>query len=280
MRPTSITTDMFNYSYKLDMDRKLELFASRGFRFIHWCDDWNNGVVYSSEEMRAHLQTVESFGLKCLDVHGSDAPGVKIGSDDVSARRKYIRLLENRIEFCSALGGDAVVVHPPREVSGLDRSMQVLESVRPLCEDMGVVLAIENCLPADTELLALYFERFPPEFIGFCFDSGHANLNKDADELMGFGGRLRVLHLHDNKGAADDHQPPYYGTVDWQRVMRWVDDCGYPKPVNFEITHRPKYFEGTPEAYLDHAVDSIIRAVSGGEGSRHPSVRKDGHGGR
>jgi sugar phosphate isomerase/epimerase len=260
----SITTDMFNYSYHLDREAKLELFASRGFRFIHWCDDWNNGVLYSDKDMKLCRQVVESSGLKCLDVHGSDAPSIKIGTNNQSAQKEYVRLLENRIEFCSAIGGDAVVVHPPKEASDLNRSLQVLESVRPLCEDLGLVLAIENCFPADDKVLAHYFERFPPEFIGFCFDSGHANLNNNSDEVMEFRSRLKVLHLHDNRGKVDDHQPPFWGTVDWLRVMRWVEQSGYTKPVNFEITHRPRYFEGRPEEYLDSAVSSILRALSRG----------------
>jgi sugar phosphate isomerase/epimerase len=262
MRPISITTDMFNYSYQLDRETKLELFASRGFRFIHWCDDWNNGVLYSEKDMNLYRQVVESFGLKCQDVHGSDAPGIKIGASDQGARKEFIQLLENRIQFCSAMGGDAVVVHPPKEASDLNKSLEVLESVRPHCEDLGIVLAIENCFPSDDKILKHCFERFPPEFVGLCYDSGHANLNKNSDELMNFSGRLKVLHLHDNKGVVDDHQPPFFGTVDWQRVMRWVDQSGYAKPVNFEITHRPKYFGGTPEEYLDYAVSSILRALS------------------
>lgn len=264
MRQMSITTDMFNYSYQLDRETKLPMFASRGFKFIHWCDDWNNGVVYSKEDMTLFRQVVDSSGLKCLDVHGSDAPGIKIGTSDQGARREYVQLLENRLEFCSAVGADAVVVHPPKEPSDLDRSIQVLESVRPLCEDLGVVLAVENCFPGDEKMLAHYFERFPPEFVGLCFDAGHANLNSNSEELMGFSSRLKVLHLHDNKGKVDDHQPPYWGTVDWPKVMRWIEQSGYVKPVNFEITHRPKYFEGGPEEYLDYAVSSILKALSAG----------------
>jgi len=45
-------------------------------------------------------------------------------------------------------------------------------------------------------------------------------------------------------------------------VMLWIEQSGYSKPVNFEITHRPKYFEGRPEKYLDYAVTSILRALS------------------
>ena len=96
---------MFNYSFQLDLETKLRLFANQGFRFLHWCDDWNNGVLYSKEDFKLFSQLVESHGLKCQDVHGSDAPGIKIGSQDGGAFEKYVQLLRNRIEFCSAIGG-------------------------------------------------------------------------------------------------------------------------------------------------------------------------------
>ncbi len=263
-RRASITTDMFNYSFQLDLETKLRLFADQGFRFLHWCDDWNNGLLYSKEDFKLFRQLVESHGLKCQDVHGSDAPGIKIGSRDEGAFEKYVQLLRNRIEFCSAIGGDAVVVHPPKAASDYARSCEAIESVRTLCEDLGIVLAAENCFAADDKLLARYFEEFAPEFVGYCFDSGHANVYNNIDDLMKFSSRLKVLHLHDNRGKEDEHQPPFYGSVDWQRVMRWIKTSGYSKPLNFEITHRPRYFEGAPEEYLDYATKSILKALSAG----------------
>ncbi len=137
-----------------------------------------------------------------------------------------------------------VVVHPPKDTSNFGVSLQALESVRPFCEDRGIVLAIENGFPADDEILTQCSERFTPEFIGMCFDSGHANLNGNSEEMMMSASRLRALHLHDNRGMTDDHQPPLHGTVDWPRVLRWVEQTGYPKPINFEMTHCPMYFEG------------------------------------
>jgi len=268
-RRASITTDMFNYSFKLSAERKLRLFADSGLRHIHWCDDWNDEVLYTNDEVRRRCQLVESHGMKCLDVHGADTEIVHIAAPDDSVLDRYVQLLENRLEFCSAMGGDAVVIHPPSERTGpgeiswkIDRSFRVLDRVRPLCEDLGVVLAVENCYPNDGEILREYFERYPPEFIAFCLDSGHANLNKDMDALSEFASRLRALHLHDNKGNEDDHQPPFWGTVDWKRVIQWIERSGYAKPLNFEITHHPELFEGSPDGFLELCVRSIRKVIA------------------
>jgi sugar phosphate isomerase/epimerase len=263
----SITSDMFNYSFNPGMEEKLRLFADHDFDYLHWCDDWNNDVFYTREDMALYRRLVESSGLKCLDVHGTATSTIRIDSESEDEWRTYKKLLENRIEFCSQMGGDAVVVHPPRvEGEGalslrLERSLRTLDSVKPLCDDLGIAIAVENVYRSDEMILALYFERYPPEFVAFCFDSGHANINGNLGALSGFADRLKVLHLHDNKGEKDDHQPPYWGTIDWGEVMGWIGGSGYGKPLNFEIAHDPELFEGTMEEYMEHSVASIRKVL-------------------
>lgn len=112
---------------------------------------------------------------------------------------KYIQLLQNRIKFCSAVGGDVVVIHPPdigcdRKGAGckIERSIRAFEGVRPLCDDLGIALAVKNCRLLDVQCLEYYFRRYSLEFVGFCFDSGHAHINNNLDRLFQFHGRLRA----------------------------------------------------------------------------------------
>ena len=101
---------MFNYSFRPGFERKFKLFKETGFDYIHWCDNWNDDKIYSRDEMLRLSAFIENAGLKCLDVHGTATKRIAIDTFDDEAHRKYIRLLENRIEFCHLVGGDAVVV--------------------------------------------------------------------------------------------------------------------------------------------------------------------------
>jgi sugar phosphate isomerase/epimerase len=263
-----VTSDMFNYYFNPPMDRRLRLFREYGFEYIHWCDNWNDEVFYSDRDINHYCRLIEEAGLKCIDVHGTATNKIRIDTDDPSLREEYIKLLKNRVRFCAAAGGDSVVIHPPRGEPGtitlrenLNRSLHVFEEVRPLCEELRVALAIENCSKAAEEQLKFFFERFPADFVGFCFDCGHAHYQKNFSQLVAFANRLKVLHLSDNKGKEDAHQPPFWGTVDWRTVVDWIKATGYSKPINFEVTHYPRFFNGTMIEFLTYATESIRKVM-------------------
>jgi len=258
-----VTTDMFNYSFNPTMDEKLALFKGHGFDYLHWCDNWNDDVLYTDEQMKEHSKAISDHGLTCLDVHGTATREFSIDALDGTLLKGYMKLLENRVRFCGEVGGDAVVVHPPRVYgpnleTRVHRSKKALESVRELCLDLGVTLAIENCSRDDHITLEDFFALYEPEFIGFCYDSGHANINGNLDYIMGFGDRLKVVPLHDNKGTGDDHQYPGWGTIDWGMVSAWIKGTGYDKPWNLEVTLYPKHFEGTMDEFLERTRASSV----------------------
>ncbi len=256
----SVTSDMFNYSFKPGLEEKLDLFREYGFEYLHWCDNWNDDVAYTREEMKHYARTIEDEGLTCLDVHGTATQTARIDSADHQAHRHYVKLLRNRVEFCSAVGGDSVVVHPPHYhepelETRLNRASEALHLAEKLCVENGVTLALENCYRDDHMVLQRLLDEYPPEFIGFCYDSGHANIHRNLHQLKEFRGRLVVTHLHDNRGDTDSHQPPGWGTVDWADVRDWLS--GYMKPLNLEVTHSPEHYAGPMWGFLEAAVESL-----------------------
>ncbi|MBN1346486.1 MAG: sugar phosphate isomerase/epimerase [Phycisphaerae bacterium] len=271
-RPASITTDMFDYTFGPSMPEKFDLFRRVGFRHVHWCDDWDNERCYSRGEMDGFAERLVEAGLRCIDVHGTATRRARIDAPDHEGHDLYVRLLKNRIEFCRHVGGDAVVVHPPYQgrtgFIGRDRLARVIrafEAVRPICEKTGVRLAVENMgnrSSFSVDVLDWFYGEFPAGFVGWCLDSGHSHQAGDFERLKPFAERLLALHLHDNHGDRDEHQPPFFGTIDWAATMAWLGGTGYAKPINFEVTHRTEHFDGTMHEYIDYVGRSVERAMA------------------
>ena len=252
----SITTDMFDYTFTPTRAEKLNLFKEYGFDFIHWCDNWIDDVLYTRDMMTEYAGLLSDIGLVCLDVHGTATQTIALDTFSPQHQQEYIKLLENRIDFCHHVGGDAVVVHPPpyhapQLEERMAQSHKVIQSVEKLCMDKSVRLAFENVRKDDHLIIGEYFEKYPPEFVGLCYDSGHANINDNLDEVIKLGDRLIVTHLHDNKGEKDDHQYPGWGTIDWTKITSWLKEIKYTKPWNLEVAHENEFFSGTMNEYIE-----------------------------
>ena len=115
--------------------------------------------------------------------------------------------------------------YPPVSELGLKR----IEELVYLAEQKNVKLAFENLWTF--EHLDAIFGRFSSHNVGFCYDSGHENLNLYRDCLNSYGDRLFALHINDNfRDGYDAHVLPFDGTIDWDKKMRQINQC---KNVDF-----------------------------------------------
>ena len=94
-------------------------------------------------------------------------------------------------------------------------------SLKPLCEEFGTKIALENMFGHDDrrhvmlanvcsygEQLAEYYDALDPRYFTVCLDLGHSGLVGDdaAHAIRALGHRrLTALHVHDNNYMEDLH---------------------------------------------------------------------------
>jgi len=92
--------------------------------------------------------------------------------------------------------------------------------------------------------------------VGYCLDTGHANLSNvnNPDFIRQAGDRLWALHIADNMGTDDDHMLPYGGgTVPWTDVMIALREVAYTGLFNFEVPGENHCPTAVRLAKLDYA---------------------------
>lgn len=159
----------------------------------------------------------------------------------------------------------------------LDFNLKMFDELLETAEKYKVGIAIENntsfpfFADADykdsTENLLTLVDRLGSPYAGVCWDVGHANINcvyagaefiaKQSEQLKIVGKRLKATHIHDNNSgkigmdaglkanelhitpsiAFDEHIQPYMGTVDWDDVIKGLDEIGYEHYFTYEA-HR------------------------------------------
>ena len=126
----------------------------------------------------------------------------------------------------------------------LDAAFTSLEEIRIFARQRGVEVLVENIPNAFSSAQRLVeFLRMTHLTIGFCFDTGHANLNEGVEEAFEtMKDRIRSTHVHDNDGKRDSHLFPMYsegGTINWGRTMDLFRSCPGQFPLVLELKEQP-----------------------------------------
>ena len=261
-------------------DQYLRRIAEAGFKHVHWCHHWRSDMFYAEPELVEIGKMLKKYDLSVVDIHGSEGIEKFWYSPAEYSRLAGVELVKNRLEFAARFGADAVVMHVyplPEEPETAElvwnQLRKTLDALEPYCRLLGVKLAIENLvdwfglsyggktLPEardNREVLRRIFSEYPADTVGLCWDSGHANLGRNRNDILEmYSDRLCVTHLHDNDGTSDAHLTPFSATVDWEHTAQLIAASPYNKPLTYEIMQDERF--ETEEAFLTACMETAQR---------------------
>lgn len=275
MQPLSISTNLF--SSKGDPEDVLRRISEYGFTHLLWSHHWNTDFAYGKYELAAISEMLKKYNLTLQDVHGC-ANAEKSWFSVLEYQRKAgIELMVNRLEMMQQLNATGVLVmHQPRIKTNsspeeialkrrqFDSLKKSMDEIIPILEKMDAKLALEN-MPGDTwEFLRYLLDNYPSERIGFCFDSGHANINlkNQFKECEEYRSRIMAVHLHDNNSESDQHLSPFSGTVDWDLTAKILKNSSYTGIINFELhIQKTPFFDPSKSEQSEETLSAYMHDV-------------------
>ena len=130
----------------------------------------------------------------------------------------------------------------------------IMPCVENLYEDfLNVPEGERSRFSAETEDLIALCDLFGGQ-VGICWDFGHGQTaagEKMPDELRKTGKYLVTTHVHDSHSGKDLHLVPFFGKVDWEKVMAYLKEINYDGPFSFELL-RASFPEGLVEETLKY----------------------------
>lgn len=288
MLTTSVNTDYNNDLHDWGaIEHQIKYIAEAGFSHTQWIHDWEGEYMYSKSEMLQARDVLKHYGLHAHSIHATEGGfrgkivnGKRIPSvrerctrirKDYTNPNEYLReagvdLLKNRIDLCTHIGARVMVLHMQLPFGMFARSTDDMEDyyrqvyksfdeIQGYAKMAGVKIALENLLftPLEYQIdkFERIFSRYDEEFVGLCYDSGHASIMCQDNYylfLEKYHDRLYATHLQDTDSIepekldddiavekADAHRPPFTGVLDWERVAYWVARSPLELPADFEI---------------------------------------------
>ena len=234
-------------------------------------------------------QEIQAAGLSFMDAHG---PFMGI-SDLCYPEGKSSQMLLLRHLACLNIAADfgikTYTLHSGgdfrfpaySEAQLMDEIRRKLDVLLPEAEKRKIVICLENGMPKlcwPNRLLILKND-YPTPYLGFCYDSGHANIMDHGREIpdslprRNYAGtgyepewedhalekmlpHVVNCHLHDNNGLQDQHLLPGEGTIDWHHTMSLLHRA--PLLQSFQCEAIP-IREGIPIRRLVSGFSELIR---------------------
>ncbi len=217
------------------------------------------------EFFRSHKNAAKEVGITIHQMHMPYPMYVPRGSRELN---DYLwgTVAPKSMRLCAFLGCSYIVVHGFKlshflgsEELEWQETEKFLDTLAPLAKELGITMCIENLytnisghivegpccdVRKAVERIDRFNDKYHAEILGFCFDTGHANLvGIDMESFVGMlDSHLKVLHIHDNDGIADLHQIPFTFTktrenkasTDWEGFVRGLRNIRFGGVLSFE----------------------------------------------
>ena len=266
MKPAICTS----FDYGILFDQAVPMIRDAGFEVVCLGARPQHSGYNTTVGRAAILKLLEEKGLTVDSIHAPFPEGDRLFSLDGAERVESIRQCQMALDAAAELDGGIVVIHliQPYGIPQGEARREMIEhgrrSVSVLAEQAagrGVKLALENGQePAYDQVLASLLAEFDEEHVGFCYDSGHENVQGTCFRMLErFGHRLLTVHIHDNQGS-DTHTLPYEGTINWDGFREVLHGLDYAGNLLLEVGIRDSQFKD-PVVFLSEARERAERLL-------------------
>ena len=234
----------------------MQEFAGCGAKHLVLSEELMSSCLRDAGKCDTFLQEMQNNGLSFCDAHAPFGLLYDMHCPFPEKRRMLWARHKLLLEICAYMKVKTITIHvggtrePPSDTISLEthneRIRETLAEILPYAEKLGIIICIENgWYPTASPANLLKFKKeFPTDALGFCYDSGHANIMDNGrlhtegraylawktagfnctppwenDALEKMLPHVVNCHLHDNMGDGDSHTLPGRGNINWNHII-------------------------------------------------------------
>lgn len=269
------------YLNKYGLEQGARRMSEHGYECIDFNFSDTETEYYTAREedfvsnMMKIKKALSKHGVTVNQIHGPWRSPVQDATEDDRAER--FGKMTKAMVMAKHLGAKYMAIHPlmPYGVNSSDNPEEVyrinkkyFEALAKVGMGLGVTVCLENMpfksfpLSRTEDILKLVNDIDSP-YLKVCFDVGHAHIMGESiyDSIKMLGDNLKILHVHDNDGETDAHQPPYCGNIDWSEFAEALYDIGFEGTVSLETS--PDISEGDSVEEKELELAKFAKLIAG-----------------
>ena len=228
------------------------------------------------DDLKELVEIGNELGIECDSVHAPFRFTDTYCNDmwkDCAGFEKMNESYLRSIDSAAECGVPYVVIHfmanlkiPKISDMGLAR----FDAIVDYAKQKGVTVAFENMIRVGPLAYAVdRYENHPN--VAYCYDFGHAHCysgyayDPDIEWLDIMQDRVVTTHVHDNNGfipnadyEMDFHMVPFDGNLDYQKVMKKLDEYNYRGALVMEISNG-RHLDMPHDEFLSMCYERIKR---------------------
>ena len=228
---TSIST---TFDYRIPIEQQLPMIRKAGFTHVSFGMNYEHSGLLDEANWPRLQKLLDENDLAVDTVHGYDLD-----------RKDSIEKNEILARAAKALGAPVVVIHCTVfwfEDDEYEEKYQLvagrIKEMERIAKETGIRFAFENMVPGKpTDLCVEMVKMADPEYIGFCYDSSHDQIDgpRPMDLLSELQDRVIAVHLSDRIREFVDHVIPGEGFVRFDEITPLLKASPFKCPILMEV---------------------------------------------
>jgi sugar phosphate isomerase/epimerase len=236
------------------------------FTLLPGAEPFNVNDVSSPRRKEVKRQAADA-GLEVVGLHWllARTTGLYLTSPEPEVRRLTAEYLQSLAQLCADLGGSVMVLGSPQQRNLLpgvaypeaeEYAAEVLRDAIPVCEDLGVMIALEPLGPAEGDFLLTAETAIQ---LAQLVDSPHCRLHLDVKAMASekysidtiiLNSREWLVHFHAND---PNLLGPGMGKVQYGPILTALRDIDYAGWVSVEVFK----YEPSPQEIARQSIEYL-----------------------
>jgi len=237
----------------ISVEEFLSILVSHDLHYVELKCDWRacDPEVLEPSAIKEWQELLQSYGLQ-PSLHACYID-LNLASLSKLVETASIKRVTKCVQLATELGASYVTIHPgkfsrdhPRSLfpKAFKRAVGSIQKLLPVCEEQNVLLALENApdgsdqgVLTDPETMKTCLEVLDSQVVRILVDIGHAHTHGlDPRIFLRFlAPHVCAVHIHNNNGRTDSHQPLGEGTLNYPSVLKELVTTHAHCPILIEM---------------------------------------------